>query len=1173
MKKFFNRFSTVDKGGGVDALARQRNDESMAEKMQLQDGPATPSKTASGDRVKALAARFETLSGPDVQAPRSNGNGQPRVTARTSSHRQSGTAKVNASKEQPQLPQPPLLPPKDDTLQRTSPSLHVSATTASAKVAGETKGEKLSPSSSSGHPSVISAATLKVPSSTLKPAREGRDESSASGSSLGHSPAQQQQQITIPKTVAFAPSPKKPNRPSSPPPPLPINDASSSLVNVGSFAKATLASTARSRSTTRQQSTIDDTAPISTPHSPNTTMQPLSRPSSSLSTSRPVARRSSSSNAASRRGSNSEKGASQSSNPSMPPHSMASSLGFVPGLDSLPNSIPFTSAGAASLLRSASPQSIGTNSSKPGGNSAPSNLGSRPGSWTGRLNSNGSASQGWASSGAKSIGAPSWSEMTQEDLVSNLGARERTRQEVLWEIVASEERYVKELERTKEFYLETLLQPLQQSSSASPRLAKRAESSTRPHSMNMTATGSYTGLDYLGMDAAALSEDRTRKVREIESVATTSSPRSTKSAMSSANPKRWSNSRLAGQSTGGASSQIGYANAEGLGLSVPLPTSLRITLEAISNGLLQGHVLLSEALKQRYEEQWPLVRSLADIFTRYADVLHHYKDYVLHLERALDCLEEAALMERAMRGKRIKKDKLTVMVGLGRAVASLESAAMDRGECSLAIFLAVPFQRLLKYPLLFQNLLFHTDASTYEFESTVMMVVVVEKMIRSIEDEKVDKEERDKTLDAFARIEGIKDRALLKPKRDRTLVEERALYEENPRRAISESNEGHNEATTSVSKISSAAMSSHDATAAAASSSALKNKRSYRRLSDFLTVEDRANQSTKAPNMGSKKDLWLVRFSDVELKCQRVGVTALPMVSSVVLQQPQGNGQDGAEIREEGAVMTEEEIKIKEDFKRSKESKERMKALRNTTLRSKTRNLYRFVSVTSWKQVQKDKVVEADMHLEGLTSPQEVDEEDELDGGDEDEEDEDDRTSSTSQETDIGVLDTERYVRQSKLSFSYWGHDKVEPKPLPMARTQSQHSSSVAAFRSRDAPHLLKRHSLTPPTTAGPPALSSRVVASNSHAKAKADKFGNRLQHSQEGSLTPIGDRVSLSSRLAAASKTSIDENHTAIAQSSSQPMQQRAESPQRPRIQQRASLPEGVSIDSNLRIISSFIE
>lgn len=38
-----------------------------------------------------------------------------------------------------------------------------------------------------------------------------------------------------------------------------------------------------------------------------------------------------------------------------------------------------------------------------------------------------------------------WSEMTDLELVENLSGRERTRQEVLWEIVASEERYVSEL--------------------------------------------------------------------------------------------------------------------------------------------------------------------------------------------------------------------------------------------------------------------------------------------------------------------------------------------------------------------------------------------------------------------------------------------------------------------------------------------------------------------------------------------------------------------------------------------------------------------------------------------------------------------------------------------------------------------------------------------------------
>jgi len=45
-----------------------------------------------------------------------------------------------------------------------------------------------------------------------------------------------------------------------------------------------------------------------------------------------------------------------------------------------------------------------------------------------------------------------------------------------------------------------------------------------------------------------------------------------------------------------------------------LPDDLRICLEVIENNLLEGHVRLSKELKRRYEEQYPLVRSLAYVF-------------------------------------------------------------------------------------------------------------------------------------------------------------------------------------------------------------------------------------------------------------------------------------------------------------------------------------------------------------------------------------------------------------------------------------------------------------------------------------------------------------------------------------------------------------------------------
>lgn len=88
-------------------------------------------------------------------------------------------------------------------------------------------------------------------------------------------------------------------------------------------------------------------------------------------------------------------------------------------------------------------------------------------------------------------------------------------------------------------------------------------------------------------------------------------------------------------------------------------------------------------------------------------------------------------------------------------IQQLEDNAAEKGETGLAISLSKPFQRLLKYPLLFQNLLFHTDPSTFEYESTLEMVAEVEKIVRSIEDEKIQQEERDKTRDVLARIEGL----------------------------------------------------------------------------------------------------------------------------------------------------------------------------------------------------------------------------------------------------------------------------------------------------------------------------------------------------------------------------------------------------------------------------------
>lgn len=187
----------------------------------------------------------------------------------------------------------------------------------------------------------------------------------------------------------------------------------------------------------------------------------------------------------------------------------------------------------------------------------------------------------------------------------------------------------------------------------------------------------------------------------------------------------------------------------------------------------------------------------------------------------------------------------------------LEESAADKFETGLAISLSKPFQRLLKYPLLFQNLLFHTDPSTFEYESTLQMVAEVETIVRSIEDEKIQKEERDRTRDVFARIEGLdKVKQLAVPKPSRMLVEEKTLGPMEP---------GRDSAGSPAPKATGPPPT--------VASKGVKGKSSFRRLSDVL-------QSGGSSSVGGRKDLWLVVFNDVVLRCQRTGTTSLPLASN-----------------------------------------------------------------------------------------------------------------------------------------------------------------------------------------------------------------------------------------------------------------------------------------------------
>ncbi|KAH9946011.1 Dbl domain-containing protein [Epithele typhae] len=648
------------------------------------------------------------------------------------------------------------------------------------------------------------------------------------------------------------------------------------------------------------------------------------------------------------------------------------------------------------------------------------------------------------------LAAQSWSEGAEEDLVSNLGQRERTRQEVLWEIVASEERcvsatvysYVAELLKMKETFIEPLLHPYIVSPVSSPipldiyedlgraetpreslehlPIAARFLSSPtgdRSDSPVPVANASprkddhHPNIDGESMDSAEEDEadDRMgatfnsgKKKTVTMSVAAkhnhprspygstatrsgnkfgTSLPFPSRSHQSLPPPPRANAMASSTQSLGRqsfiAERERDYDHApsmktNGTGTTrvlrkfkksstgpegiipgaVPpaqLPEDLRKCLEVVESALLDGHIRLSEGLRKRYEDQYPLVRSLADVFVTNSHILHGYATFVLHLE----------LLQR------------------------LEINASEKGETGLAISLSKPFQRLLKYPLLFQNLLYHTDPSTFEYESTLQMVAEVETIVRSIEDEKIQKEERDKTRDVFARIEGLdKVKQLMVPKPSRVLVEERQLLGIH----------------TPESKSSSPPLASQNP-------KNVKGKTSFKRLSDVLQGNG---------GIGGKKDLWLVVFNDVVLRCQRTGTTSLPLVA-------------GSNTRTNSLPELQGKAKYASSGRRGSHTK--------------PRNMYKFLKIETWDigdvvqpregVVSMEDVVKSRQQVHSGAQPRIVPMPDD-----------DDEAAGDSDDSD----------RKSKMSFSYWGADKVtlqkptvKPKP-PVSNGPRRTTTPTTAY-------------------------------------------------------------------------------------------------------------------------------
>ncbi|TFK29858.1 Dbl homology domain-containing protein [Coprinopsis marcescibilis] len=636
------------------------------------------------------------------------------------------------------------------------------------------------------------------------------------------------------------------------------------------------------------------------------------------------------------------------------------------------------------------------------------------------------------SSGSRILAATSWSEVTEGDLVSNLGSRERTRQEVLFEIIQSEDRYVQELIKFKDTFIDPLLHPYATSVAAVastpnldydyyrpetplesaeelPPIAARFMSPTPGLSVSPTRAhkDNTTTLEPESMDSDEDDEAANRTAKKHDARKSTVSkhdhPRS---------PYRLGANRSTGRASGtsvpfpsrshhslpppprhvptasthslGRQSTImderdrkysqgqpepapkptmlrkfkkSQSSAEGvLGNTLAphqIPEDLRICLEVIDSGVFDGHKRLCEALKKRYDDQYPLVRSLADVFVSNSDIFQGYAKYVLHLERALEQVDNALSNTTT---KKPKKQDAADWLKVCKALQKLEENAVDKGETGLAITLSKPFQRLLKYPLLFQNLLFHTDPSTFEYESTLQMVAEVENIVRSIEDEKIQKEERDKTRDVFARIEGLdKVRQLALPKPSRVLVDERVC-------------------TPGSSPLN--GSSKPGSPPPVMNGKGVRGKSSFKRLSDVLS----------GSGVGGKKEMWFVVFNDVVLQCQKTGTTSLPLVASM-------NSRTNSLPDFQG------------------KSKYATTGRRNSY--TKPRNLYKFIKIETWTigdvMQPREGVVSMDDVVRSRS--QVISNQPRIVPMPEDKEESDGDSSDSD--------------KKSKMSFSYWGADKI----------------------------------------------------------------------------------------------------------------------------------------------------
>ena len=196
------------------------------------------------------------------------------------------------------------------------------------------------------------------------------------------------------------------------------------------------------------------------------------------------------------------------------------------------------------------------------------------------------------------------------------------------------------------------------------------------------------------------------------------------------------------------------------------------------------------------------------------------------------------------------------------------------------------------------------------------------------------------------------------------------------------------------------------------------SKSSFKRLSEVL-------QPGSSSGVGGKRDLWLVTFNDVVLRCQRTATTTLPIASSSSASGP------GVPVSRTNS-MPELQGKAKYANRRASAGK--------------PRNLYKFIKIETWDigEVAKPRAGVVDMN--DITRTRAI-----SNAGPGT-----DVPSVTPEEDEDAAMESDDSDRKSKMSFSYWGADRVTlsvPRTklgVPITKNKSG-SASLASGTSRRA--------------------------------------------------------------------------------------------------------------------------